>query len=330
MRADSDIEMESVTVSMTSLSRLQNGLAEVENRRLTFYFLVALTLVTAVMSLYLRHQIMSIHRHSVEQHHLWMNRLGEYVELSRLASNILVPIRDVFTSHEVDGEQTKMYHAFETFATHRHKLRRDLEDNVQPATAAPLLEDLEMIDDSVTRIVEEGGLLYAAFAQHHFDKADRLLARVSDLHRDINDLLAFLRDDVRLIQQRQYDAEQVELTSLQRYEMMLAIIVFLAAGWIIFRECRQTKRVRRDTEQMACDHENLREAESRLRAIVNHLADGVVTLRPNGCIDSWNKAAEHIFGYPEHQIIGNHFCILLASPDREAFAIAFQEVVISL
>lgn len=324
MRSDRVNEMQSDPETATPLPQGLNGHAKRQNCRPMFHLLAAFTLVTVLMSLYFSHHMLTIHSQSVQQNRLWMNRLGEYVELSRFASNILVPIRSVFTSHEVGSEQARMRHAYERFATHRHELRRDLESHVEPATAAPLLEDLDMIDDSVSRIVEEGNRLYTAFAQRDFDKADRLLTRVVDLHRDIHDLLAFLRDDVRLIQQRQYDARQAEISRLQKYGVLMTMCVLLVVCWIILRERQRAKLMWQNAEEKERDHERIRGEEARMRTIVDSIADGIITLSPDGRIGSWNKAAEHIFGYTKDKIIGNHFCILLASPDRETFATAFQ------
>ncbi len=85
-----------------------------------------------------------------------MNRLSEYVELSRFTSDILEPIQEVFTSREVDNEQAKMRKAYKRFVAHHRELRRDLERHVDRAIATPLLEDLEMIHEPVAKTVEKG------------------------------------------------------------------------------------------------------------------------------------------------------------------------------
>ena len=304
--------------------RFQTGHSTGQRSRLMFYILAVFTLGTVVMSLYLSHHIMTIHRRAVQFDQVWITRLGDYAELSRFASNILVPIRNVFTSHDVSLEQTKMHHAFEQFAIYRHALRRDLETHTDAATAAPLLEDLDMIADSAGKIVKEAERLYIAFSQQQFEQARRLLTQANDLHRDIHELLAFLRNDVRLIQQRQYESRLAEIAKLQTYELLLAICVLLVFCGILLREWQHAKQIQRDADEKERYHEELREAESRMRTIVNSVADGIITLNLDGRINSLNRAAELIFGYASNEIVGHHLCVLLASPDREACAIAFQ------
>ncbi|GAB7048619.1 PAS domain S-box protein [Catenuloplanes indicus] len=58
-------------------------------------------------------------------------------------------------------------------------------------------------------------------------------------------------------------------------------------------------------------------ASARLAAIVEWCDDAVIGLGLNGMIDSWNPAAERIFGYRAEEIIGRHGSLLLAEDDPE-------------
>jgi PAS domain S-box-containing protein len=56
---------------------------------------------------------------------------------------------------------------------------------------------------------------------------------------------------------------------------------------------------------------DIRERESRLRAVVRNAADGIITLDPTGEIESFNEAAERIFGYRSGEVIGQNAKMLL-------------------
>lgn len=49
----------------------------------------------------------------------------------------------------------------------------------------------------------------------------------------------------------------------------------------------------------------------RLRAIMDHVADGVISLNPHGVIGMFNPTAEHIFGYKESEVLGKNVDMLL-------------------
>ena len=60
----------------------------------------------------------------------------------------------------------------------------------------------------------------------------------------------------------------------------------------------------------------LRDSEVRARAVLQNVADGIVTAGEGGVIESFNQAARQLFGYREEDVIGQPLQILIA-PDRQ-------------
>ncbi len=68
------------------------------------------------------------------------------------------------------------------------------------------------------------------------------------------------------------------------------------------------------TEQQMLE---LQEQEESMRAIINTTVDGIITINETGIIQSFNPAAELIFGYQEEEVIGENVHLLIPDPHHD-------------
>ena len=59
---------------------------------------------------------------------------------------------------------------------------------------------------------------------------------------------------------------------------------------------------------------NLRNHVARTQAILDNVVDGIITINKDGLIESFNLAAERIFGYTAAEMIERHICRLMPEP----------------
>jgi PAS domain S-box-containing protein len=70
----------------------------------------------------------------------------------------------------------------------------------------------------------------------------------------------------------------------------------------------------RDITQRKQAEAELRDAEERMRSVVNHVVDGIITIDEHGHIASFNPAAEKIFGYSRAEVMGSNVKMLMPEP----------------
>jgi PAS domain S-box-containing protein len=84
--------------------------------------------------------------------------------------------------------------------------------------------------------------------------------------------------------------------------------ILSVGGFAMWRE----ERRRRHAE------EELRNSESRNRTVLETAVDAIVTIDEKGTVETFNQAAERIFGYARSEVVGRNVKILMTAPDREA------------
>jgi diguanylate cyclase (GGDEF)-like protein/PAS domain S-box-containing protein len=80
----------------------------------------------------------------------------------------------------------------------------------------------------------------------------------------------------------------------------------------------KSRELERSLDDVTLISNEFRESEARTRAVLENVADGIVTLTDEGVIESFNRAATTLFGYTEQEAIGQPFRVLLAPEQRAA------------
>ncbi|WP_448204396.1 PAS domain-containing hybrid sensor histidine kinase/response regulator [Azospirillum sp. sgz302134] len=96
------------------------------------------------------------------------------------------------------------------------------------------------------------------------------------------------------------------------FPMDLAVGAALVDGERLFTGIIRDISARKETE------ERLRYSEVKNRAILEAAVDGIITIDERGRIESFNRAAERIFGYSAAEVLGRNVSLLMPAPYRQA------------
>ena len=93
---------------------------------------------------------------------------------------------------------------------------------------------------------------------------------------------------------------------------LVFVAIFFGALFVfIAREMAERKR---SQEQLARQAEQLREGEARLRAVVDTAVEGIIVIDEQGIVESFNPAAERIFGFARDEVEGRNISTLMPAP----------------
>ena len=90
----------------------------------------------------------------------------------------------------------------------------------------------------------------------------------------------------------------------------------------------QSRELQRSLESITALNGALRDSEVHTRAVLQNVADGIVTAGETGLIESFNRSAQRLFGYKEYEVIGQPLRLVIApNADDAASELATTEAV---
>jgi diguanylate cyclase (GGDEF)-like protein/PAS domain S-box-containing protein len=93
----------------------------------------------------------------------------------------------------------------------------------------------------------------------------------------------------------------------------------------LFLKSRALQQSLLDVTQLS---DQFRDSEAHTRSVLDNVADGIVTVRDDGVIESFNRAASELFGYEESEAVGQELATLVSpknAPRNERSGVAMLQ-----
>ena len=297
--------------------------------RYVYFVLAAFDLMTVSAGLYLNHRIMGIYTRSVEVNRVWAERVAAYSHLGELATDVDTPGNDVFDNRDVAREFAQMRAAEKVFDLDLAQRRREIENNLDSHVAAPLLALLEAIARAKTDMVVEAERIFEHFRDGRPDLAGQRMATMDHKYANLNAALLKLRNTVGAIQEQNFNEQMAAAAEIQRYEYLIGMSIVLMVLGATFYGHKLAQQMQLDADERAQHFKALQEAEARTRSILETAAEGIVTFDQRGRIESFNRAAERLFGYEAGEAIGREISAMIPALAQHLGAKRLNEVAAS-
>jgi len=107
-----------------------------------------------------------------------------------------------------------------------------------------------------------------------------------------------------------------------------AVVLAALLGWVFWLFARDRRRQRDSLDtlrrskqdfdvQVGAREAALRDSNARLQSVIDSAVDGIIVIDAKGRIESFNRGAERLFGYPGSEVIGRNVSMLMPSPHHE-------------
>lgn len=106
--------------------------------------------------------------------------------------------------------------------------------------------------------------------------------------------------------------------------LIAPVIGVLLLYWLV---APLIKQLFRSEKQARATNARLRDSETRVRTILENVVEGIVTISEAGAIDSFNIAAETMFGYSSEEVMGRDISLLLPDVQRDDPYASFQKYI---
>ena len=141
-----------------------------------------------------------------------------------------------------------------------------------------------------------------------------------------------LMQDLKLAQYQHYGEVSLLEAARQHWRWVLSVAVLLTLLLVVVVYISYLNRLNRETnrslqdeirqkaiaeQELKARNQHVQESEQRLTAILENILEAVITIDPRGRIETFNHAAENIFGYRQDEVLGESVSMLMPPSDAE-------------
>lgn len=274
------------------------------------YFLLATFDLTAIgISFYYNHQLMKAYQESAILSKELADNQSDLLHLSYLTTLIDKPGNDVFTTKDVDKE-------VDAFTKHHEEVDKCLNQIIEAQRKFPkgqmgkFVKEIDDLKKNLDLGNQSAIQIFNSYKDRRMAEAMQYMAKMDSQYGQVINEISQAITVLGGIQKSHIEEVVERVARLRKVEFIVAgMITLMVIGTTLYGYIL-AKQVKRDVMAQAA-------RESNLQALIHNVVDAIITINTCGIIQTFNPAAECIFGYPKEEVLGKNISILLPSPHAE-------------
>jgi PAS domain S-box-containing protein len=142
------------------------------------------------------------------------------------------------------------------------------------------------------------------------------------LHSDRPDEMSVILEKIRIGER----VEHYETVRVRKDGKTISVSLTVSPIYNDDDEMIGVSSIARDITERKRADEQFQRQTSLLASVVNSSDDAIIAKTLDGTITSWNRAAEQIYGYAEHEILGKPISILLHSDRPDEMTVMLEKI----
>jgi len=241
--------------------------------RTVFFILAALNLVSIGGSLYVSHRIMANYLESVSTNREWLARITQYAAIARLVQAVNVPVRDVFSTHDISAAKDRRTAALQALNQQLAALNTDVDGITGTEVAAAMRARLEDIQLAMRGMLVDQNRVFRSLSYNREQDAASHMAQLDRKYSRLLLLLDAAAQDVRKFQAGFLDHQLTAATDLRRLQIWVGGCVLIVLATLSILVHRLARRMSMADEAQHNQMLALREKDTALHNRIAELAD---------------------------------------------------------
>lgn len=310
-----------------------------------YYLLAGFDVLTVILSISLNHFTNTSFQQAVVNNSVWLKRISEYSQLGELASVANAPGNDIFDSHDVVLESSRLQTARANFDIAYNAAVKDLiasQDKMLAPQFVELKEALNQIAQKMSAMEEEARTIFSLFAKQQPEEAGKHMATMDRKYGELNTALASLRNKSAEFLSAGLSEQAKAVSGLRWIEVFISMLVLAMIAGVTYYGGRLAASMRRaESERAAAEqqmqllNQSIVASDQRRLAMARQAPIGIFETDTAGNCLFVNIRWLEIAGMTESQASGTGWTMAIHPEDRalvceEWYAAASEEREFSL